>query len=262
VGVTPLQMVSAVAAVANGGMLMQPRVVRAVTREGRRVPVPHTEVDRAVTPEVAAELTRIMEAVVERGTGVNAQIAGYTVAGKTGTAAKVIDGRYSVTDYNVSFVGFVPSRQPRFAIVVVVDTPRGVPKYGSTVAAPIFQKIAAAALRRYGVPPSVDAAPPLLVARGEGVRAELVSAPVIEPPIVELEDQAPGDASSFPDLRGLGARDVLRVLSRLGVNADVRGDGMVVAQEPAAGETLAPGDSATVWLARSLPPPAADGAGP
>ena len=109
-----------------------------------------------------------MEGVVDRGTGKRAQIAGYTVAGKTGTAKKLVNGSYrGHSDYNVSFVGFVPSRKPVFAIVVVVDSPHGVSPYGGVVAAPIFQQIAAAALRHYGVPQTIDAPPPLLVARPE-----------------------------------------------------------------------------------------------
>ena len=147
VGVTPLQMAAAVSTVANGGELLQPRVVRAVLRDGQRLSVPRKVLGRAVTAGTAAELTSIMEAVVARGTGKSAQIAGYTIAGKTGTAQKVVNGRYSNSDYNVSFVGFVPSRKPQFTIVVVVDSPHAVPPYGGTVAAPIFQKIGNAALR-------------------------------------------------------------------------------------------------------------------
>src|SRR5204862_6572718 len=162
VAVTPPQMAAAVSSVANGGELLQPRVVRAVTRDGVRKPVPRKVVAHAIDGSTAAEVTAIMEAVVERGTGRSAQIDGYTIAGKTGTAQKVENGRYSYTDYNVSFVGFVPSRQPVFTIVVVVDSPHKVPPYGATVAAPIFKRLAAAALQQYGVPPSINAAPPVL----------------------------------------------------------------------------------------------------
>src|SRR5262245_60096170 len=167
VGVTPLQMAAAVSAVANGGDLLQPRVVRAVTRDGMRKPVPRKVLGHAIDRDTAADVTAIMEAVVERGTGQSAQVNGYAIAGKTGTAQKVVNGRYSNTDYNVSFVGFVPSRKPVFTIVVVVDSPHKVPPYGATVAAPIFQRIAAAALRQYGVPPSLNPAPPVLAVRRE-----------------------------------------------------------------------------------------------
>src|SRR4029434_2807742 len=100
---------SAVSSVANGGELVQPRAIRAVIRDGVRKPVPRKALGRGIDAGTAAEVTSIMEAVIERGTGKPAQIDGYTVAGKTGTAQKVEKGRYSNTDYNVSFVGFVPS---------------------------------------------------------------------------------------------------------------------------------------------------------
>ena len=127
VGVTPLQMAAAVSAVANGGELVQPRAVRAVIRDGRRLPVPHKALDRVASAGTMATLTEIMEKVVEDGTGKRAQVPGYTVAGKTGTAKKLVNGSYrGHSDYNVSFVGFVPSRKPVFTIVVVVDSPHRV----------------------------------------------------------------------------------------------------------------------------------------
>ena len=153
VGVTPLQMAAAVSAVANGGELVQPRAVRAVIRDRKRLPVPRKVLNRAISANTAATLTQIMEDVVDRGTGERAKIPGYTVAGKTGTAKKLVGGSYrGHSDYNVSFVGFVPSRKPVFAIVVVVDSPHRVSPYGGVVAAPIFQKIAATALRHYAIP--------------------------------------------------------------------------------------------------------------
>ena len=140
ISVTPLQMVSAVSSVANGGTLIEPRIVRAFIRNGRREQVQHKPVRRTVSAETAATMTRIMEAVVERGTAKAAQVEGFTVAGKTGTAAKLVNGRYSDSDYNVSFVGFVPSRKPMLAIIVMIDSPHGrVTSYGGTVAAPDLQ---------------------------------------------------------------------------------------------------------------------------
>ena len=162
VGVTPLQMAQAVSVVANGGELVQPRVVRAVIRDRRRLPVPRKVIARPITTDTAATLTQIMEGVVTEGTGKAAQIPGYTVAGKTGTAKKLVNGSYrGHSDYNVSFVGFVPAQKPVFAIVVVVDSPHRVSPYGGVVAAPIFQKIAQTALRHYGVPQSINAPEPL-----------------------------------------------------------------------------------------------------
>ena len=104
-----------------------------------------------------------------------AAIEDFTIAGKTGTAKKLVNGSYKGhSNYNVSFVGFAPSRTPKFTIIVVVDSPRGVPAYGGTVAAPIFHRIADAALRYYGVQKTINAPPPLIVERQQpGANAPL-----------------------------------------------------------------------------------------
>lgn len=254
VGVTPLQMAAAASSVANGGQLVEPRVVRAVVRNGQRLPVPHKIVNRTVTKEAAAEMTTMMEAVVEEGTGTLARMSGFTVAGKTGTASKVIAGRYSRSEYNASFVGFVPSRNPVFTIVIVLDSPHG-PNgyYGGPVSAPIFKRIATAALRQYGVPPTINAPTPLLVARRDDddeAGQQPTSGPLAPPAVVTLVGTSQASASLFPDLRGLGARDALRSLARLGITAELDGAGIVVAQRPEAGTPIERGASATLWLGR------------
>ena len=254
VGVTPLQMATAVSVVANGGELMEPRVVRAVIRDGRRIPVPRRTLRRVINQETAADVAAMMEAVVERGTGSKSRVAGYAVAGKTGTAQKIINGRYSNTEYNVSFVGFVPVRRPAFTIVVVVDSPHGVPPYGGTVAAPIFSRIADAALRHVGVPPSVDAAPPILVTGGGRL-----SGPPAIPAIVSISHPGPSGASVVPDLRGVSGREAVQMLARVGLTVRLRGTGTVVRQAPEPGEPAERGSLSTLWLERL---PSLDAVGP
>ncbi len=244
VGVTPLQMVAATAAVANGGRLMKPHIVRAVVRDGVRVESEPIEVRRVISARTAGELTTIMEDVVTRGTAKNfARVEGFTVAGKTGTAQKLVDGRYSHSEFNVSFTAFVPSRKPVFAITVVVDTPRNGYYYGASVAGPIFQKIADASLRHLGVPPTVFPAPPVLVDRQEQLQTAGAGAPVV----VTVDDH--GDRA-MPDLVGLSAREALRRMARLGVTLRMQGVGVVVAQYPEAGESVAVGGSSTIMLDR------------
>ena len=250
VAVTPMQMAAAVSSVANGGELVEPRAVRAVITGGKRIPVPRKVLGRSISQASAAQLTVIMEEVVENGTGERAKIAGYTVAGKTGTAQKVVNGAYSHTDYNVSFVGFVPSREPAFTIVVVVDTPRKVSAYGGVVAAPVFQKIADAVLRHRGIPPSINAAPPVLIARRDVPPERAASRPLAAPAIVTVAETSAGAPPVFPDLVGLSARDAVRALTRLGVTARLHGDGQVVDQRPAAGSSLGSASAATLWLDR------------
>ena len=253
IGVTPLQMAAAVSAIANGGELLTPRVVRAVIASGARTQMAHTVVRRVVSPGTAALLTEIMEQVVERGTGARARVPGFTAAGKTGTSQKVVDGRYSRSEYTASFVGFVPSRQPAFTIVVVIDSPHGKNLYyGGSVAGPIFQRIADAALRHYGVVPTVDAAPPVLVARRDVPRERPVSGPVALPAIVTLAGGATASASVFPNLSGLGAREALRVLAGLGVTPRLLGTGIVVEQDPAAGSAVESVVVATLRLERNV----------
>ena len=236
----------------------------------RRVRSSFRVLSHAIDRNTAAEVTTIMEAVVERGTGRSAQIDGYTIAGKTGTAQKVENGRYSNTDYNVSFVGFLPSRKPVFAIVVVVDSPHKVPPYGATVAAPIFRRIAEAALQQYGVPPSVNPAPPVLAMRRDTsdqreqpldsvwgkpldfARGRPTETAAVTPNIVTVESAVRGAGAVFPDLRGLSARDALRTLSRLGMTARLNGAGIVVRQAPLPGAPVDRETAATLWLERQL----------
>ncbi len=254
VGVTALQMATAVSSVANGGQLLEPRLVRAVIRGQARTPVPHKVLGRTISTATATQLTAIMEAVVDRGTGTRAQIEGYTVAGKTGTASKVVNGAYSNSDYNVSFVGFVPSRDPVFTIVVVVDSPKKVSAYGGVVAAPVFQRIAEAALRLQGVPPSINPAPPVLIARRGEVRAQPASGPIEPRAVVPAAATSGSGEPLFPDLVGMNARDAVRALVSLGVTPRLHGAGFVVEQRPAPGSPMRATGAATLWLEREPRP--------
>ena len=254
IGVTPLQMAAAASSIANGGELLEPRVVSAVIRNGHRLPVPRKVVGRTVSKEIAAELTPIMEKVVTDGTGRAAQIDGFTIAGKTGTAAQLVNGHYSTSNYNASFVGFLPSRQPVFTIIVVIHAPHTKGHTGGVAAAPVFKRIAEAALRYRGVAPNINPQPPILVARRpEGdVREQAVNVSV--PALVRLPAAQSGGAAVYPNLVGLSARDALRSLGQIGVSARMIGDGLVVQQEPPAG--LPVDSAATVTLQLQRRPPA------
>jgi len=154
IGVTPIQMVTAIAAIANNGVLMKPYVVSEV-RDQKGVlvkDIPPQVRRRVVSPETARTLTTILEGVVTNGTGTKAAIPGYRVAGKTGTAQKVDPrtGTYSNTQFVVSFLGFVPADAPRIAMIVVVDEPQG-EAWGGTIAAPAFRRIGEQVLNYLGV---------------------------------------------------------------------------------------------------------------
>jgi len=155
IGVTPLQMVSAVSAIANDGVLMKPYVVSEV-RDQKGQPVreviPQVK-RRVISPVTARTLTTIMEGVVTNGTGMKAAIPGFRVAGKTGTAQKVDPrtGAYSSALSIGSFVGFVPADAPRLAMIVVIDEPQG-EAWGGIVAAPVFRRVGEQVLTYMGVP--------------------------------------------------------------------------------------------------------------
>ncbi|MBK8871691.1 MAG: penicillin-binding protein 2 [Elusimicrobia bacterium] len=172
VGVTALQLAGAFSAIANGGRLLEPHVCLDAdwpSGETPRWPVP-TEVRRVMSPETAATLTTFMEGVVLKGTGVDAVLPGWQVAGKTGTAQK-IDPRtraYSREKYVASFAGFAPSRRPRLTIVVIIDEPKGL-IWGGYNAAPVFKNIAWQALSLLGVPTD-EPPPPGPASKGEKKR--------------------------------------------------------------------------------------------
>jgi cell division protein FtsI (penicillin-binding protein 3) len=235
IGVTPLQMVAALSSVANGGEYIQPRVVRALYRDNRRYAVTPKVVRRTVSANTARVLTTIMEQVVERGTATLAQIPGFTIAGKTGTANKLINGRYSNETY-ASFLGFLPAQNPRVAIIVVMDSPRG-PNghFGGPVSAPIFKRVAEAAIRYLGVPASINPPAPVLVVRHEDGAPFETDVRTSGEPVVNLVVDTPG---TVPDVRGMSARDAMKKLVKAGLAPTLSGDGFVVSQAPEPGSPL------------------------
>lgn len=159
--VTPLQQVAAVAAVANGGKLMEPRLIHSITdREtGEKLLFEPKEIRQVVSPQTARKVGEYLETVVsdqEIGTGKRAYIPGYRIAGKTGTAQKVIDGEYSQERYVVSFIGYAPVEDPKIVLYVIVDEPQVELAGGGLVAAPIFREIMEKTLRHLGIMPALD----------------------------------------------------------------------------------------------------------
>jgi cell division protein FtsI (penicillin-binding protein 3) len=150
IAVTPVQMAAAYAAVANGGVWTTPHLVDYVSGGKRTKPRQR----RVLLPAIAAQVLTMLENVVLEGTGTAAAVPGYTIAGKTGTAAKPdpVTGGYSTANYVASFVGIVPASKPRFVILVSVDEPRKA-IWGGVVAAPAFQRIADFVLQYLAVPP-------------------------------------------------------------------------------------------------------------
>ncbi len=249
ISVTALQLVAAFGTIANGGTLMQPRLVKSTFdadgRETRRFDA--KAVRQVVSPATARTLSKLLTSVVESGTGRFAAIPGYAVAGKTGTAQKLDPAtrRYSHAPGVLSFVGFAPADEPRFAMLVMLDEPRN-EKWGSEAAAPIFGAIGREILRYLEVPPR-DAQP-----------VQIVTGPPAEPVIPArmrlvstAEAAQPDGARRMPDLGGKTLRQALEALEPLRVEVRLAGQGRVFRQVPAAGDPLEPGAVARLTLTAS-----------
>ena len=253
--VTNLQMAMATAAIANGGKLMEPVLVRRVqsgTGELVREAAPRVR-RQVVSASVARTVAEMMIGVTEGdGTGVQAHVEGFSVAGKTGTAQKADPrtGRYSLDSYVASFVGFVPARQPVLAIAVTIDEPM-VEHRGGVVAAPVFRRIAQAALNYLGVTPEgtrpadaqklVGAADPARAAY-EVIRRARGQKPPVQEVLEERTALGPG-LVRVPDLTGFPVREAVEKGIQLGVTPRVVGTGLLGRQEPKPGAVLQKGET-------------------
>jgi len=277
VGVTPVQLISAVSAIANGGMLCKPHVV-AELRRGERVlpmegPLTPAEPKRVIRPETAATLRRLMEGVILNGTGKLAHLDGWTAAGKTGSAQKIdpATGRYSRTQLIASFTGFAPINNPAVSILVSLDSPVGLHE-GGMVAAPVFKRIAEQVLPYLDVPRDVPVASRLVQASYNNRKASDRMAledftptdfsgqpdqPPAEssaanpkeeksqPPAVTVAVDEGGDLQ-IPDFSGKTMRDATEACLRLGLEPVLVGSGLATNQTPAAGARVRRGAKITV----------------
>jgi cell division protein FtsI (penicillin-binding protein 3) len=230
ISVTPMQMVMAYAAVANGGFLMRPYVVsRVMSPNGEVLAQNQPHVVRRVISEKTSHLLASMlkEVTSEGGTGTLANIEGFDVAGKTGTAQKadLAHGGYAAKKRVASFVGFVPANDPRLVALVLVDEPE-VNVYGGIVAAPAFRDIARGALRQLAVAPQ----------RSDVIPSTLATqAPVRRAPSKEGDAVNDGSASAVPDFVGLSLREAVERARAMKVRVKMHGNGYVVKQTPAPG---------------------------
>src|SRR5688572_20658593 len=272
VGVTPVQMVSAFGALANDGMRVAPHLIREVRNaEGAVVYRAQPEQRRVISAQTASALRGMLEGVTLTGTAKQAQLDGYSAAGKTGTAQK-IDPRtraYSATKHVASFVGFAPVSNPQVAIIVVIDEPAGA-YHGGDVAAPVFREVAEQILPGLGVMPDIETkSAPQLVAqvpedperaaklREEQEKSEQERRATL--PTVDSNGGRGGEvvyavatkkAMLMPDLRGRSVRDVVRTCAQLGLQMEAHGEGKVFKQNPAAGAEVSTGQTIYVDFGR------------
>jgi cell division protein FtsI (penicillin-binding protein 3) len=268
VSVTPIQIVSAISAIANGGTLYRPHIVREIRDEppAARLPQPGAETQEATDARTAATMRGMMEDVVLEGTGKPARLDGYTAAGKSGTAQKIdpATGRYSATQYNASFVGFAPVNNPAITILVVLDSPEG-QHHGGLVGGPVFKRIAEQVLTYLDVPHDVpppsdtETAQNLLSTPKPGAASDdsdaarasfqAAVAKTTEPnaPTVAFAGQ---DGVAVPDVSGQTVRGVTEECSRLGLVPSLIGSGVALEQFPGAGMQVLRGSRVTVRFGR------------
>jgi cell division protein FtsI (penicillin-binding protein 3) len=256
ISVTNLQRAMAAASIANGGELMEPLLVKKVTTatgEVLRESVPRVR-RRVVPAHVARTMAELLVAVTEgEGTGVEAAINGYKVAGKTATAQKTdpATGRYSLDRYIASFVGFVPADKPVIAIAVTLDEPM-VEHAGGAVAAPIFRRVAQMALEARGlIPKTTEHADLAALSKSPDpanvAYAALRAAQGKKPPVQESVGTGPAPAGKLrmPDMTGWPAREAIKKAFELGMVPKLEGSGLLVSQQPPPGSVLDRGANVT-----------------
>jgi cell division protein FtsI (penicillin-binding protein 3) len=236
---TAVQIAAAVAALANGGTLYVPHVVRSIRDANQRVVALYRPRGRrAISRWVSKKVVSIMETVIRPGgTGVLAALDDYPVAGKTGTAQKVDPetGRYSKEHWVASFVGIVPADDPALAVVVLIDEPQE-KYYGGEVAAPVFRQVAKAALEILGVPRRKKGKRRARSRRGKKRGSSgtgLSTGRSVAPPLPVAQPSGP--VREIPDFTGMGLHEVLETARKAGLSCKVEGSGIAVNQSPPPG---------------------------
>jgi cell division protein FtsI (penicillin-binding protein 3) len=283
VGATALQIVMAYAAVANHGILMKPYVVRQVVDTQGEVSI-ETQPQRVrsvITPENAATLSKLLEGVVEKGTGTPAKVKGLRIAGKTGTSRQTSEGRYALGNYTASFVGYFPADDPKAVCLIVLDRPHAGSYYGGQASAPIFKgiaekvrmmtdrlhssvpkaslaesktrtvpdvtnlrtEVASALLRGEDFAPEVAGAGRVVVAQSPAPGTSVPAKSKITLRTNTSTRTLPAGFTLVPEVRGLTVRRALNQLSAQQLEVSVVGSGNVRAQSPSPGEQVPQGTS-------------------
>ncbi|GAB3333368.1 penicillin-binding protein [Larkinella ripae] len=276
---TPLQMLTFYNAIANDGKWVQPMLVKQVRRANEVVKEyePYVSQEPLCSQTTIRQVKKMLEGVVERGTAKKSQSPHYRFAGKTGTAQKLINGRYQVGKYYTSFIGYFPAEKPRYSIAVVVDTPHGANidlLYGGSVSAPVFREIADR-IYAYDIqmhrPVAVASKPPRQ--SGTGIKAgfsddirtistelnmNTQSSPdgwvKAEPKGAGIQWVSQTDQNKVPDLRGMTLRDALHLLENRGFRVRFEGYGKVIDQSVPPGDPLPRPRKITLTLRQSARP--------
>jgi stage V sporulation protein D (sporulation-specific penicillin-binding protein) len=235
--VTPIQLLTAVSAVANGGTLMKPQLVKEIVGPSGKVitPFKKEEVRRVISEDTSKLVREALESVVTNGTGRRSFLPGYRVAGKTGTAQKVANGGYIQGEYIASFVAFAPADNPKLAMLAVID---GVPFYGGAVAAPVLQTVMYDSLRYLGIKPDPNA--PMTPGK----------------PMPGVEFAPIKKAATVPSVLGLPIGEAQKVLTQAGFKGIIEGQGEVVLDQIPHGDTeVEEGSSVLLYLGNDASAP-------
>ena len=243
IAVTPIQVLRAICAIANGGELLKPYIIKrieapdgTVIKEGQK-----QVVRNVITPQVAAQMRSMMEKVVSEGGGKTAAIKGYRIAGKTGTAEKLAEGGgYAAGKYIASFVGFVPADKPKYAMLVMLDTPQGA-FYGSQVSAPIFRDTLQQILVAKGIQPTNREGLPSFEMMNDA-KAKQGSQKL--PQMLLL----PNGKVKLPDFKGIDMRYTAELLQQGHLRMKPYGSGIAYQQRPAPGTEVDEGTTVEVWF--------------
>ncbi len=284
VGVTAIQLISAMNAIANGGIWVKPHVVLGTRDAAKFNSTEQIETRRVISAQTAATMRAMLQGVVLEGTGPKARLDGYTDAGKTGTAQKIdpATGRYSLSQTIASFVGFAPINNPAVTILITLDSPVGLHE-GGDVSAPVFKRVAEQVLAYLNVPQDAPVNPRLQRAsyqndaRGSNAdvsdfdptQMESANAPadIVAPPPQSSTADMPaqtlalvdGDVVSLPSLTGKTVREVSEQCAKLGIGPVLVGTGLALDQDPKAGTTVRRGSHVTVQFGRPAPAAAPTG---
>src|SRR5438876_110482 len=249
--VTPIQVAMAYGALANEGLLLQPTLIREVRSAGgpgvryRHRPEP---VRRVVSREVAAALRNLLRGVVERGTGTEAALTNFPVAAKTGTARRVVNGRYAPGEYTASFAALFPADQPQLVLVVKIDNPHKGSYFAAQTAAPVTRSMLEQALAARTVAldrARLSTAAPRAAAAPVDDDGGLV--PYVVPWPYQPDSAGVGPRRAVPDVAGFGMREAVRALHRRGFRVALRGWGVAEHTWPAAGDSAAAGSMVTLF---------------
>jgi len=270
----PLHTLALYNAVANDGKMMKPFIIKAIAK-GNQIEErfdPQVIRENIASEKTIAQLKELLEGVVERGTARNISNDEFRIAGKTGTAQKLVDGRYT-RNYYTSFAGYFPADRPKYSMIVVIDSPKGFMAYGGDVCAPVFKEIAN---RVYALDMELNPSNQTLITEkeqeesplptiraGKGSEIGQILAELGVPSVTEQSEEwvktyaeektvnwkdNPMDQATIPDVSGLSLRDALFILENKGLKVDYTGKGRVMSQSIPAGSKLQPNSTINLRL--------------